>query len=86
MLSFGDAVQAAGVGHKIARSGWNGNGMFVFTICGNCWEFSCDVDGVDGLDTLPFLCMKTSNNKLVPWLASQSDVLAHDWIIIDPDD
>lgn len=86
MYSFGDAVEAAFAGHKITRSGWNGKGMFLFIIQGNCWEFSCDVAGVDGLETLPFLCMKTADNRLVPWLASQSDVLAHDWVITDPDD
>lgn len=83
MYSFGDAVEAALAGRKIGRLGWNGKDMFLFSITGNCWEFSCDVSGVDGLETLPFLCMKTADNKLVPWLASQSDVLANDWVVAD---
>lgn len=56
--------------------------MFLFLIAGDSWNFECDIEGVDGLDTLPFVCMKTADNKLVPWLASQTDVLADDWKIV----
>ena len=83
MMGFGDAVRSMGIGHKVSRSGWNGKGMFIFIVAGNCWEFSCDIEGVDGLDTLPFTCMKTADNKLIPWLASQEDVLAYDWVVLD---
>lgn len=83
MISFGDAVNHALAGRKICRVGWNGRGMFLFAIAGGAWDFESDVDGVDGIDTLPFICMKTADNKLVPWLASQSDVIANDWIVIE---
>ena len=56
--------------------------MFLFLISGNSWDFTTDVEGVDGLDTLPFVCMKTADGKLVPWLASQTDIIAHDWVIV----
>lgn len=79
-MVFGDAIAAINSGAKIYREGWNGKGMFLFLISGNSWEFTCDVDGVDSLDTLPFICMKTADGKLVPWLASQTDVLADDWL------
>lgn len=82
MLSFGEAMNAASSGEKICRIGWNGKGMFLFMISGGAWNFECDVDGVDSIDTLPFICMKTADNKLVPWLASQTDVIACDWIVI----
>lgn len=81
-MNFGEATERALAGSKIMRSGWNGKSMYLFTVAGGSWYFDTDVDGVDGLDTLPFLCMKTADNKLVPWLASQSDVLSNDWEVL----
>lgn len=83
MFGFGEAVNKLNSGLKVARSGWNGKGMFLFLISGNSWYFTTEVDGVDGLDVLPFVCMKTADGKLVPWLASQTDVLATDWDVVD---
>ena len=68
-------------GGKAQRAGWNGKGMFLFSITE--WEFATDVGGVDEIETLPFICMKTADNKLVPWLASQTDVLAEDWQAVE---
>ena len=79
-MYYGEAVLLAKKGKKIARKGWNGKGMFVFYIQPDHWDFTTDVDNVDNLKTDPFLCMKTAGNTLVPWLCSQSDGLAGDWI------
>jgi len=78
-MKFGQATRLMLEGKKVQREGWNGKGMFLFTIAGGSWNFETDVDGVDDIETLPFICMKTADNKLVPWLASQTDVLAYDW-------
>lgn len=80
---LGAAIAALANGRKVSRSGWNGKGMFLFQIDGGAWDFECDVAGVDGLRTLPFICMKTAGAGLVPWLASQSDVLAKDYVILE---
>ena len=80
-MNFGEAVKMMNAGHKVARDGWNGKGMFLFLVAGNSWNFECDIEGVDEIDTLPFICMKTADNKLIPWLASQTDVLAEDWLV-----
>lgn len=74
-MNFGDALHILRNGGKVCRRGWNGKNMFLFLI--NRWEnpYSAELD----LDTLPFICMKTADNKLVPWLASQTDILAMDW-------
>jgi hypothetical protein len=80
---FSHAVDWMQCGRRVQRAGWNGKGMFLFLIAGNAWDFTCDVAGVNDIDTLPFICMKTADNKLVPWLASQTDVLATDWIIVE---
>ena len=82
-LSFGEALEETRIGCRVARNGWNGKGMFLFMIAGGSWDFECDIDGVDGLNTLPFICMKTADGKLVPWLASQTDMIANDWMVID---
>lgn len=82
MFGFSDAVHKLNAGVKVARSGWNGKGMFLFLVSGNSWDFITDVEGVDGLDTLPFVCMKTADGKLVPWLASQTDIIATDWVVV----
>lgn len=37
----------------------------------------------NGMENLPYLEMKTADNKLVPWLASQTDILAEDWVIVE---
>ena len=82
-ITFGMAIELLKQGHTVARSGWNGKNMFVFQIQANHWDFDTDVQWVDDIDTLDFICMKTADNKLVPWLASQTDVLAEDWCIVE---
>lgn len=80
---FQNAIDWLKIGQRVQRMGWNGKGMFLFLIAGNAWDFECDIAGVDDIDTLPFICMKTADNKLVPWLASQTDVIAQDWVILE---
>lgn len=84
VMSFGNAVRMMKIGLKVAREGWNGKGMFLFQIDGNAWDFTTDSadESVNDMDTLPFICMKTADNKLVPWLASQTDVLSEDWVVV----
>jgi hypothetical protein len=79
-LTFGDAIHMLKLGKKVARAGWNGKGMwigmhkehgtFVREECGTSLQYA------------DFIVMKTADNKLVPWLASQTDVLAEDWRVI----
>lgn len=80
-MNFGKATQLMTEGKRVQREGWNGKGMFLFLIEGNSWYFNTDTAGpeIHEFGTLPFVCMKTADNKLVPWLASQTDVLADDW-------
>ena len=81
-LSFGDAIAALKEGLRVERAGWNGKGMWLIYIGGN--EY--DVDAPLRFNTTelsPYIAMKTADNKLVPWLASQTDVLAEDWQIVE---
>jgi len=78
-MSFGHAIVAAKSGHKIARAGWNGKNMFLQFV--ENWTFTNGKD--DNAKCLPFICMRTAQGDDVPWLASQTDVLAEDWTIVE---
>lgn len=68
-MDFGKAIEAMKEGDKVARSGWNGRGMWIA------------IQMPDNLSKmqLPYIYMSTAQGELVPWLASQSDMLAEDW-------
>ena len=82
-LLFGDAVAALEAGHKVARVGWNGKNMWLSYLDPyNNHQFTlCEKDGAEGTYS-PYIGMKTADNKYVPWLASQTDILAKDWVIL----
>lgn len=87
-LSFGLAVEALKKGCKVARSGWNGKGMFLFLVNGSTFKVNRPPllgiypEGTE-VNYCPHIDMKTADDKIVPWLASQTDVLADDWQIVD---
>ena len=91
-FDFGTAVEALKQGARVSRIGWNGKGMFLSLVKGrdtdyhvNSEVFGTGNDGnsQDQLPVLDAIYMKTADNKLVPWLASQTDVLAEDWQIVE---
>jgi hypothetical protein len=69
---FGWALDQLRSGHRVCRSGWNGKGMWI--------ELQRPDEG--SKMTLPYIFMKTADDQLVPWLASQSDMLADDWLLV----
>jgi hypothetical protein len=73
-LTFGDALAALKAGLKVARSGWNGKGMYVQLNKGGDYEFS---------ELLPFFVLKGVNNAFNTWVPSVSDCLAEDWEIVE---
>ena len=75
MMDFGNALSALKTGHQVARKGWNGKGMWLRLIP----EM---VEGTTGRTLVPYVQMKAADDTLVPWLASQTDILATDWEII----
>ena len=91
LMSFGAALSELKNGRKIARKGWNGKGMYLsyiaahnYSIGGNGVEHPKSVNDAvnDSISFLPWIGMKTADNSFVPWLASQSDMLADDWVIV----
>lgn len=83
-LDFGAAVAALKSGLRVARAGWNGKGMWLryVDLCTDAEFRIHEIEPCTG-SWLPFIVMKTVDNKLVPWLASQTDVLATDWTIVE---
>lgn len=86
-MDFGFALQALKAGKKVSRAGWNGKGMFVFLVPGSKFEVNRPpLLGIYPAGTVvnyqPHIDMKTTQGTVVPWLASQSDVLADDWDVV----
>lgn len=69
-LTFGEALQAMRHGAQLTRKGWNGKGMYL----------ELQEPDAHSKMTRPYIYMKTVDDDLVPWVASQTDLLAQDWI------
>lgn len=87
-LTFGLAIEALKQGKKVARKGWNGKGMWLHIANGKHYDsYSIDLFSTDYPQTkevLPTIIMKTATDEiLVGWLASQTDMLAEDWMIVE---
>lgn len=87
-MNFGDALVHLKNGMKVARKGWNGKGMFLFLVPGSTFQVNRPpLLGIypagTTIDYHAHIDMKTADNKVVPWLASQTDMLAEDWERID---
>jgi hypothetical protein len=69
-MNFSLALALLKEGRAVARSGWNGKGMWI----------KVQFPDANSKMTLPYIYMKTVDNNRVPWLASQTDILANDWV------
>ena len=84
-MSFGLAIEAAKAGHKIQREGWNGKGQYVeLTTCISYKNASSEVVNVnhDAIGNAALAFVGTSGVQ-IGWLASQADMLADDWRIVE---
>lgn len=86
-MSFGLAIEAMKKGQRVARAGWNGKGMFLFLVPGSTFQVSRPPllgiypEGTT-VNYCPHIDMKTADDKVVPWVASQTDMLADDWQVL----
>jgi len=83
--SFGVAIVALQAGLKVAREGWNGKGMFLYYVGENSYPAQTDAAKEHFGDMVPYrayIAMKTVDNEVVPWVASQTDILAEDWLVV----
>lgn len=85
-MTFGDALEAMKHGERVARKGWNGKDMYVFLAYEADFVTDADISAFDQLEVEvgDMLVMKTAQNTFQPgWLASQVDMLADDWYIVE---
>lgn len=68
-MNIGQAVEAMRAGKRVTRAGWNGRNMYL----------ELQVPDAHSKMTLPYVYMRTVQGDLVPWLCSQTDLLANDW-------
>lgn len=96
-MTFGEALEALKDGRKVARSGWNGKGMWIVLMPGlqlpahssqspgaRVNDRTAKHIGADTpLDSQPYIAMWTAAGQWQPgWLASQADMLADDWVVV----
>jgi len=90
LYAFSFALERLRDGKKVARKGWNGKGMWIALQKGypegvKANKNSQEAYGVEEgtiIKVLPYIAMKTADNAFVPWLASQTDILAEDWVLV----
>jgi|TARA_B110000908_G_scaffold172758_1_gene242811 hypothetical protein len=86
-MTFGLAVEALKKGAKVARKGWNGKGMWVMLVEGRTIEDAMSAEFADEDGTLTIAShidmFSADKKQVVGWLASQTDMLAEDWVIVD---
>mgnify|MGYP000947757345 CR=1 FL=1 len=94
-LNFGQAIEALKDGKRVAREGWNGKGMFLFLLPAGTVPTKAIHDpalravvgyeiGGETFEALGSIRMFTADKKILTgWLASQTDMLAEDWTILD---
>jgi hypothetical protein len=80
---FGWALKRLGLGARVARAGWNGRNMWLTLI--TAWSANDPKESHPRaiLGNLPFIAMRTAKSELVPWLASQTDMLSSDWYEVE---
>jgi len=86
-MDFGTALIALKEGKSVSRTGWNGKGMFLYYVPAAEYPAMTEIaKAAFPSGMVPYgayIAMKTAQENVVPWLASQTDVLAEDWQVID---
>jgi hypothetical protein len=72
-MPFEEALKHIKNGQRVARSGWNGKGM---------WAALQTPDPLSKM-TLPYIYMKAANGGYAPWTPTQCDILAEDWCLVE---
>ena len=70
-MDMGQALEVLRNGRSVARRGWNGPNQFL----------TLQSPDANSKMTLPYIYITTAQGHKVPWLASQTDILAQDWFV-----
>ena len=87
-LTFGLAIEALKAGHKVARAGWNGKGMFVYYVPANSYPVQTGAakshfgDG-SMVPYNAYMAIKNVDNTVSTWVPSVNDCLSEDWRIVE---
>ena len=68
-MDFGNAIRCLKNGEHVCREGWNAKGMWL----------TLQIPDTNSKMTSPYIYLNTANGKVVPWVASQTDMLSDDW-------
>ena len=71
-MTFSEALEEIKKGNRVSRSGWNGKGMWI----------KLQTPDTHSKMNLPYIYMFTADKKQVPWLCSQTDMMADDWGLV----
>ena len=88
LMTFSQGLDLIKQGHKVGREGWNGKGMFVFLVPGSTFKVNRPPllgiypEGTE-INYHAHIDMRTADGQIVPWLASQTDLLASDWVVVE---
>lgn len=95
-ISFGAAIEMMKRGKKVARKGWNGKGMWLciplvdgpkeIPSAGIWGTLNAEYAERNGgtVKVMPYITMKAADGSIIMgWLASQTDMLSEDWIIVE---
>lgn len=72
-LSFEAALRFVKQGKKLSRTGWNGGGQYI----------AIQLPDENSKMRKPYIFISPVDGELVPWLASQTDLLAEDWYVVE---
>lgn len=86
-MDFGQAIREMKEGKRVSREGWNGKGMYLLIIKGGAVADAINERygegwGKPATPVQDAIYMYTAQGYLVPWLASQSDMLSSDWSVV----
>lgn len=70
-----NAIRLLKSGKRLSRLGWNGKHQWVEV------QWPTEKSKM----SLPYIYIRTVNGEMVPWLASQTDLLAEDWVVCEAD-
>lgn len=85
-MTFGQAIEALKAGQQVARAGWNGKGQFLYLVKAadlqNGLKYGYGEYQGEPVFTDVIAIKTTANQIQVGWLASQTDMLCEDWVIV----
>lgn len=89
-VGFSIALMAVKLGKRAHRTGWNGKGMYIYMVNEGRYPPTTEAGKAiaerqsDGLVPYrPYVAMFTVDGDVVPWVVSQTDLLADDWLIMN---